>query len=57
MTAQRSVGSRPASCEVDDRVVPHPIPAEIGLRGGRAALLRPRVEPAAWLAEQPLPDW
>jgi diaminopimelate decarboxylase len=35
----------------------HPIPAEIALRGGRAALLRPRVEPATWLAEQLLPDW
>jgi diaminopimelate decarboxylase len=35
----------------------HPIPAEVAVRGGRARLLRPRVEPAAWLATQHLPDW
>lgn len=28
----------------------HPIPAEVAVRGGQAALLRPRLEPHAWLA-------
>lgn len=35
----------------------HPIPAEVAIRGGRAALIRPRRDPAAWLGEQRLPDW
>jgi diaminopimelate decarboxylase len=35
----------------------HPIPAEIAIRGGRAALIRPRVEPAVWLDQQLLPAW
>jgi len=35
----------------------HPIPAEVAIRGGRAALIRPRVEPASWLAGQVDPDW
>jgi diaminopimelate decarboxylase len=30
----------------------HPTPAEVGLRGGRAELLRPRVEPGEWLERQ-----
>jgi diaminopimelate decarboxylase len=35
----------------------HPIPAEVAVHGGRAELIRPRVEPAAWLATQISPDW
>lgn len=35
----------------------HPIPAEVALRGGRAALIRPRVEPRRWLDEQIVPTW
>jgi diaminopimelate decarboxylase len=35
----------------------HPIPAEVAVRGGRAALLRPRLEPDAWLAWQSAPEW
>ena len=35
----------------------HPIPAEVAIRDGRAALIRPRVEPAAWLEPQILPAW
>ena len=35
----------------------HPIPAEIAVRRGHVALLRPRVEPAAWLDPQILPAW
>jgi diaminopimelate decarboxylase len=35
----------------------HAIPAEVAVRGGRHALLRPRVEPEAWLATQLAPDW
>ncbi|MEA2630673.1 MAG: diaminopimelate decarboxylase, partial [Chloroflexota bacterium] len=35
----------------------HPSPAEIAIRGGRAALIRPREEPAAWLDRQLLPAW
>jgi diaminopimelate decarboxylase len=34
----------------------HPIPAEIVARDGRAGLIRPRVEPAAWLGQQVVPD-
>jgi len=35
----------------------HPIPAEIAVRGSEAALIRPRVEPATWLAPQISLDW
>jgi diaminopimelate decarboxylase len=35
----------------------HTMPAEVGLRGGRAELLRPRLEPSAWLDRQRVPDW
>jgi diaminopimelate decarboxylase len=35
----------------------HPIPAEVAVRGGRAALIRPRVEPRRWLDEQIAPAW
>lgn len=35
----------------------HPVPAEVAIRGGRAALLRPRLEPTAWLDWQSIPDW
>jgi len=35
----------------------HPIPAEVAVRGGRAALIRPRLEPAEWLDRQLLPAW
>ena len=35
----------------------HPIPAEVAIRAGRAALIRPRVEPAAWLEGQISPAW
>jgi diaminopimelate decarboxylase len=35
----------------------HPSPAEVAIRDGRVALLRPRVEPAIWLEAQRLPVW
>ena len=35
----------------------HPTPAEVAVRGGRAALIRPRVDPARWLDEQVVPAW
>ena len=35
----------------------HPIPAEVAVRGGAAALIRPRQDPAEWLERQVLPDW
>ena len=35
----------------------HPVPAEIAIRGGRTALIRPRQEPREWLDRQLLPDW
>lgn len=35
----------------------HPIPAEVAVRGGRAALVRPRQEPSEWLERQIAPDW
>jgi diaminopimelate decarboxylase len=35
----------------------HPAPAEVAIRGGRAVLIRPRLEPAAWLEAQLLPAW
>jgi diaminopimelate decarboxylase len=34
----------------------HPIPAEVAVRGGRASLLRPRLEPSTWLDWQRLPE-
>jgi diaminopimelate decarboxylase len=35
----------------------HPIPAEVALRGGQAALIRPRQEPVEWLERQVVPAW
>jgi diaminopimelate decarboxylase len=35
----------------------HAIPAEVAVRGGRAALIRPRLEPAEWLDRQLVPAW
>jgi diaminopimelate decarboxylase len=35
----------------------HPTPAEVAVRGGQAALIRPRSEPRRWLVEQLAPDW
>jgi diaminopimelate decarboxylase len=35
----------------------HPVPAEVAIQGGNAALIRARVEPGAWLAAQVDPDW
>jgi diaminopimelate decarboxylase len=35
----------------------HPIPAEVAIRGGRSALIRPRQEPAEWLDRQLVPAW
>jgi diaminopimelate decarboxylase len=35
----------------------HAIPAEIAIRGGDPALIRPRQEPAEWLDRQLLPAW
>jgi diaminopimelate decarboxylase len=35
----------------------HPIPAEVAIHAGQAALIRPRVEPDSWLAEQVDPAW
>ena len=35
----------------------HPVPAEVAVRGGRAALIRPRLDPGEWLDRQLLPDW
>jgi diaminopimelate decarboxylase len=35
----------------------HPVPAEVAIRGGRAALIRARLEPADWLGRQLLPAW
>jgi diaminopimelate decarboxylase len=35
----------------------HPIPAEVAVRDGRAALIRPRVEPGEWLDRQMTPTW
>jgi diaminopimelate decarboxylase len=34
----------------------HPIPAEVVVRGGRAALIRPRLDPGEWLDRQLVPD-
>ena len=35
----------------------HPIPAEVAVAGGRAALIRPRLDPGEWLDRQILLDW
>jgi diaminopimelate decarboxylase len=35
----------------------HPIPAEVAVRGGRAALIRPRLDPTEWLERQVDPGW
>jgi diaminopimelate decarboxylase len=35
----------------------HPIPAEVAVRDGRAALIRPRQDPGEWLERQVLPAW
>ncbi len=35
----------------------HPIPAEVAVRGGRAALIRPRLLPESWLEPQVVPAW
>lgn len=35
----------------------HPIPPEIVVRNGVPAIARARRQPAAWLAEQVIPDW
>ncbi|HSO30079.1 MAG TPA: hypothetical protein VLS28_09255 [Candidatus Sulfomarinibacteraceae bacterium] len=35
----------------------HPVPAEVAVRGGQAALLRPRLEPETWLGWQSVPAW
>ena len=35
----------------------HPVPAEVALRNGQAALLRPRLEPGSWLDWQRIPAW
>ena len=34
----------------------HPVPAEVLVRDGQAALIRPRLEPASWLDAQFVPD-
>ena len=34
----------------------HPIPAEVIARDGRAALIRPRLDPGTWLDQQLVPD-
>jgi hypothetical protein len=35
----------------------HPVPAEVAVRHGQVALIRPRVDPERWLDDQLLPDW
>ena len=35
----------------------HPIPAEVAVRDGHAALIRPRQDPGEWLDRQLLPAW
>ena len=35
----------------------HPVPAEVAVRGGVSALLRPRLEPETWLDWQSMPAW
>lgn len=34
----------------------HPMPAEVAVAGGRAALIRPRLDPGEWLDRQLMPD-
>jgi diaminopimelate decarboxylase len=34
----------------------HPVPAEVVVRAGEAALIRPRLDPGAWLDPQVIPD-
>jgi diaminopimelate decarboxylase len=35
----------------------HPIPAEVAIRDGSTALIRPRLDPGEWLDRQVLPAW
>jgi diaminopimelate decarboxylase len=35
----------------------HPVPAEVGVRAGRAELIRPRQDPSEWLERQIAPAW
>ncbi|MEW5992599.1 MAG: alanine racemase [Chloroflexota bacterium] len=35
----------------------HPVPPEVAISAGRAALIRRRIEPAAWLEAQSVPAW
>lgn len=35
----------------------HPTPAEVAVRGGQAALIRPRIAPQTWLDGQIVPVW
>ena len=35
----------------------HPVPAEVAIRDGRPALIRPRQDPREWLDRQLLPAW
>jgi diaminopimelate decarboxylase len=35
----------------------HPVPAEVAVRDGRAALIRPRQDPGEWLDRQLVPAW
>ncbi len=35
----------------------HPIPAEVAVHRGQAALIRPRVDPRRWLDQQIVPAW
>ena len=35
----------------------HPIPPEVAVRDGRAALIRPRLDPGEWLDRQIVPTW
>jgi diaminopimelate decarboxylase len=35
----------------------HPIPAEVAIKRGAAALIRPRMEPSEWLDRQIAPGW
>ncbi len=35
----------------------HPVPPEVAVRGGRAELIRPRLDPSAFLVPQVVPAW
>jgi diaminopimelate decarboxylase len=35
----------------------HPMPAEVVVHDGAAALVRPRVDPSTWLDQQRMPPW